>query len=403
MPSLDSPVAGTVILKPKRAQPFFGKHPWVFLGAIDRIEGDPQDGAVVDLHSSAGNFIARGFLNTKSKIQVRLYSWDAAVALNLDFFLERARTAIRLRHDILKLNSGPNSAYRVIFSEADGLSGMVVDRYGDWLSVQFTSLALIQRGDAIVEMLVAELGCKGAYLRTEKGIGKMEGVIVEDGLICGEMPPPELIIEENGLQFAVNLSEGQKTGYYLDQRDNRTAVARYCSGKRMLDAFSYSGGFGIYAARAGATEVTCVDSSDGALALAQRNAELNGCTQLTCEKGDVFNTLDGYGKQNRKFDVIVLDPPKFARNRGAVDDALRGYRRLYEVGIRLLNPDGILVLCCCTGLVTMDQLEEVISQVSVKSRRDVQILERRGSAADHPVSASCREGAYLKCLITRVS
>ena len=391
----------SVVLKPKRAQPFFGRHPWVYAGAIERIDGKPDDGAVVDLRSSVGNFIARGLFNSQSKIQVRLFSWDENRTLDDDFFRDRIRQAIALRHDILRLNDDPDAAYRVIFSEADGLSGLVVDRYGPWLTAQFTSLALASRREAIGKLLMEELGSKGIYIRTEKGIGKLEGITLLDGLLCGEPMPAEMVIVENKLKFAVNLTEGQKTGYYLDQRDNRTAVAKLCSGKRVLDAFSYSGGFGIYAAAAGATEVTCVDASEPALKLAARNAELNGFNNLTFEKGDVFGKLDEYASAKRKFDVVVLDPPKFARNRAAVNDALRGYRRLFELGLKLTDRDGVIVLCCCSGLIDIEMIEDVIAQVAMKAGRDVQILDRRGAAPDHPIAVACRESAYLKCVITR--
>ena len=258
----------------------------MFAGAIERKEGKPTDGSVVDVRSHVGNFVARGLFNSQSKIEVRLYSWDETAVLDREFFRARLQRAIAFRHEILKLNTGPNAAYRVVFSEADQLSGMVVDRYGPYLTVQFTSLALAERRTMLGELLMELLGAKGIYLRTEKGIGKLEGVTLHDSLLCGEAPPGEVVIEENGLKFAVNLSEGQKTGYYLDQRDNRAAVAAFAAGKRVLDAFSYSGGFGIYAARAGAVEVECVDASEPALKLAERNAELNGFSVLKFHKND---------------------------------------------------------------------------------------------------------------------
>ena len=257
--------------------------------------------------------------------------------------------------------------------------------------------------DALARILLEETGAKGVYLRTEKGVGTLEGVTLSDGPLLGDAPPGELVIEENGLRFAVNLAEGQKTGYYLDQRDNRAAVARYASGKRVLDAFSYSGGFGMYCGRAGAAEVECVDASEAALNLARRNAELNDLHQITVTQGDVFHTLDKYATEGRKFDIIVLDPPKFARNRAAIPNAMQGYRRLHQHAMKLLDREGILVSCCCTGLISHAEFEDLIVQVALDSRRDTQILERRGPAADHPVSAACRETGYLKCVVSRVA
>ena len=390
-----------VILKPKRAQPFFSRHPWVFAGAIESVSGDPADGDEVDVVSTAGTFIARGLFNSQSKITVRLYSWDEGVSLDRDFFRARFERAIELRHHVLNL-AGPDRGYRIVFSESDFLSGMVVDRYADWLAVQFTSLGLANRRDMLAELLEELLGPRGIYLRTEKGIGKLEGVELHDGPLRGEPPPRDLTIEENGMRFLVNLAEGQKTGYYLDQRDNRAAVARLCPGKRMLDAFCYTGGFGLSAAKAGAAEVLGVDASEPALELARRNAITNGLGPIEFANADVFRHLADLAAAGRKFDVLVLDPPKFARNRAAVPEAMKGYRRLHQLAMKLLDRDGVLVTCCCTGLITMSDLEELIAQVSVEAKRHLQILERRGPSADHPVAVTCRESGYLKCIISRV-
>ncbi len=389
-----------VILKPKRAQPFFGRHPWVFAGAIERLDGTPADGDEVDLVSHGGNFVARGLYNSQSKINVRLYSWQEGQPLDRTFFRDRLASAIHLRHDTLKLN-GSDAGYRVCFSESDYLTGMIVDRYGDWLTVQFTALGLANRREMIVDVLRELLNPKGIYLRTEKGIGKLEGLALHDQLLWGEPPPADLSIAENGMRFLVNLAEGQKTGYYLDQRDNRAAVGRMCAGKRVLDAFCYSGGFGLYAAKGGAAEVLGVDASEPALELARRNATANGLANVTFENADVFKYLGELATAGRKFDVVVLDPPKFARNRAAVPDALKGYRRLHQLALKLLDRDGVLVSCCCTGLITMTDLEELIGQVAVEARRDLQLLERRGASADHPVAVTCRETGYLKCVISR--
>ncbi|VTS02315.1 23s rrna methyltransferase : Uncharacterized protein OS=Planctomyces maris DSM 8797 GN=PM8797T_01144 PE=4 SV=1: Methyltrans_SAM [Gemmata massiliana] len=394
-------MSAKVILKAKRAQPFFGRHPWVFAGAIERVEGAPADGDEVELVSHGGNFVARGLYNSQSKINVRLYCWEADVPLDRAFFYSRISRAVQLRHDVLKLNT-PEGGYRVCFSESDYLSGMVVDRYGDWLTVQFTALGLARRREIIIDVLRELLNPKGIYLRTEKGIGKLEGVELHDQLLWGEPPPADLSIAENGMRFLVNLTEGQKTGYYLDQRDNRAAVARLCVGKRVLDAFCYSGGFGLYAANAGASEVLSVDASEPALELARRNANANNLSNITFANADVFKHLGELVASGRQFDVVVLDPPKFARNRAAVPEALKGYRRLHQLALKLLAKDGILVSCCCTGLIAMTDLEELLAQVSTEARRDLQIIERRGPAADHPVAVTCRESGYLKCLISRV-
>jgi len=389
-----------ILLKAKRARPFFGMHPWVYAGAIDSIDGDPKDGDAVDLVSHVGNFIARGFYNSQSKIRVRLYTWSAEVALDADFFRRQLAGAIHLRRDMLQL-MGPGRACRLVFSEADGLSGLTIEQYDRRLVVQFTSLAMAQRREMFANLLTELLGPDGIYLRTERGIGLLEGLDLQDGPLRGEAPGP-IVIEENGLRFQVNLAEGQKTGYYLDQRDNRQAVAKFAVGKRMLDAFCYSGGFGLHAVRAGAASALGIDGSDAALALARANADLNGITNIAFEKADVFNRLDRFVEEKERFGVIVLDPPKFARSASAVDDAIRGYRRLIGQALKLLEPNGVLAMCCCSGLITREMLHDLLAQEAAQARRPMQILESRGAALDHPVSAHCPETNYLKCVICRV-
>lgn len=399
-----------VVLKSRRARPFYGRHPWVYAGAVAAVEGGPADGAEVDVHSHAGNFVARGFYNSKSKIRVRLYGWSADRRLDRDLFRERLASAIALRRDILGLD-GAGKACRLVFSESDGLSGCTVDRYDRWLVVQFTGLGIAQRRDMLAELLVELTGADGVFIRTERGIGQLEGLELHDGPLVGTVPAEPVVIEEFGepggvnprsLRFLVNIAEGQKTGFYLDQRDNRQAVARFAKGRRMLDAFCYSGGFALHAARAGAREVIGVDVSEPALALARQNAQLNGLAGVSFVRGDVFNHLHVLRAAGERFGLVVLDPPKFARARNAIEDALRGYRRLQSLALQLLEPDGILVTCCCSGLITADMLEELLAQLAAEERREVQILERRGQAADHPVSTACLETSYLKCLICRV-
>lgn len=391
-----------VILKPKRARPFYGMHPWVFPGAIERTEGEPEDGGEVDLVSHAGHFVARGLYNSNSKLRVRLYSWKENENLDDVFFRSKIEAAIRLRREVLRLG-GPGKACRLVFSESDGVSGMVVDQYDRWLVVQFTSLALAQRRDRLAAMLQEASGAEGIYLRTERGIGQLEGLELQDGLLLGIIPDEPIVIEDHGVRFRVHLTEGQKTGFYLDQRDNRVAVAQLSRGRRFLDAFSYSGGFGLHARKAGASEAVCVDGSETAMSLVRDNATLNAMDQIRTEKSDVFAFLDREVAAGQKYGVISLDPPKFARSGGAVDEALRGYRRLQTQALKLLEPDGILAISCCSGLIAMQNLLELLSQSAADSKRTIQVLEMRGPSADHPVSATCPETNYLKCIICRVA
>jgi 23S rRNA (cytosine1962-C5)-methyltransferase len=390
-----------VVLRPRRARPFYGRHPWVFPGAIDRVEGDPADGSEVDLVSHVGNFVARGLFNARSKIRVRLYNWSPE-PLDEAFFRQRLDAALRLRGPILGLDS-PGRACRLVFSEGDGLSGLTVDRFDRWLVIQFTSLGLAQRRDLLADLLTESLHPEGIYLRTERGIGQLEGLELQDGPLRGAVPSEPISIEEHGLRFLVNLTEGQKTGFYLDQRDNRQAVGRLAAGRRILDAFCYSGGFGVAAGKAGASEILGVDVSESALALADANYRLNGIQdRVRLIRGDVFERLDTLVSDGQRFGMVVLDPPKFARAQNAVEDALRGYRRLQTQALRLLEPDGILVVCCCSGLITTEMLTELLAQLAREERRTLQILERRGQAPDHPVSVTCPESSYLKCLLVRV-
>ncbi len=389
-----------VVLQPRRARPFYGRHPWVYAGAIAQVQGEPADGEVVELYSHAGNFIARGFFNSQSKIRVRLYSWSAETPLDENFFRERLQMAVRLR-DVLGLNKS-GQACRLVFSEGDGLSGLTIDRYDRWLVVQFTSLGMAQRREMLADLLMESTEPAGIYVRTERGIGRLEGLELQDGPLRGQIPSEPIVIEEGGLRFFVNFAEGQKTGFYLDQRENRRAVAGLAAGRRVLDAFCYTGGFGLHAAQAGARHVLGVDVSEPALALARENARLNSFSNLSFVGADVFTQLDALQQAGERFGMIVLDPPKFARARNALEEALRGYRRLQTLALRLLEPEGFLVTCCCSGLITVSMLDDLLAQLAAEERRDVQILEHRGQARDHPVSAVCPESNYLKCIISRV-
>ncbi len=392
----------TIFLKPRRAQPFFNRHPWVFAGTIGRTTGDPQPGDEVLVRSAEGQFVARGLFNPDSNITVRLYTWDESQALYKEFWRARLDAALALRRDVI--NVADNTAYRLVFSESDGLSGLTVDRYGDWLLVQITSRALADRRDVLFDLLEERLQPRGIWLRTEKGIGESEGLKLADGLVRGEVPPRPLSIRENGLTFLVDVAEGQKTGAFLDQRENRLAVARLCSGKRVADLFCYSGGFGVTAAKYGAAHVTCVDSSQPALDAAKLNAEANQLVdRMEFTRSDVFKYLEHAKAAGEQFDVVVLDPPKMARSQSGFDQAMRGYHSLNAMSASLLRPGGILVTCSCSGRVSREDFELMLANVATSIRRPIQILESRGQPPDHPVSPNCPENSYLKCYICRVT
>jgi 23S rRNA (cytosine1962-C5)-methyltransferase len=390
-----------VILKPRKARPFFGRHPWVLDSAVDHVEGQPADGDVVDLMSDKGKFVARGVFNGHSRIRVRLYTWSAADLLDDDFWLRRIRAAAELR-DKLGYN-GREQAVRLVYSEADGLSGLIVDRYAEYLVVQVTALAIEKRLDQLLPLLSSVARPRGIVVRADRTMAKLEGLDERQHDGWGEAPTGPVFIQEHGLKYGVELGVGQKTGFYLDQRENRKAAAGYLRGCRVLDMFCYSGGFSLAAsALGGASEVLGIDSSQSAIALARANAELNSISNVHFEAGDCFDALDSLVHERRRFDAVILDPPKFTRSRRSVDEALRAYHRINRLAVDLLSPGGILVTCSCSGSVTREDLLYVLAGVAQQTGRDVQVLQQRGAAQDHPVSATCLESEYLKCCICRV-
>ena len=404
MNAAESLPAFVVTLKPRHALPFFKHHPWVFAGAIRSVQGNPQPGDEVVLNTHEGEFIARGLFNPHSQIRVRLYSWDQAESLDRTFWKARLQSALQLREALFG-RTGDVTAYRLVNSEADGLSGLTVDRYDRWLSVQFTSLAIARRQELLIELLGELAQPAGIVLRTEKGLRDVEGMEIADGLLWGEPPPRPLTVVEYGLKWEVDLTEGQKTGSYLDQRDNRRALARYVHGHRVLDVFCYAGGFGLGTlVWGGASEVLGIDSSEAALQLAQRNAELNGVAdRWRGERSDGFKALENLRDANERFDTVVLDPPKLTRTRAALPQALRAYHSLNRLAVSVLKPGGLLVTCSCSGLVTRDDFEQMLADVAIQSGRDLRIIEVRGAAPDHPVSAFCPENEYLKCYFCHVT
>jgi 23S rRNA (cytosine1962-C5)-methyltransferase len=391
-----------VVLKPKKSRPFYARHPWVLDSAVERIEGQSADGDVVDLLNEKGKFIARGLINSQSRIRVRLYSWNVDEHLDESFWRRRLETAIRWRSEIGY--DDPRGAARLVFSEGDRLSGLIVDRYADYLAVQVTALGIAQRMPQIAPVLQELTGAKGIVIRTEKGIRQAEGLDLRDGHYCGETPAGTVDIVDNGLRYSVDLAEGQKTGFYLDQRENRKAAAAYLRGRSVLDVCCYSGGFSIAAAAIGkADKILGIDASAKAVAAAEKNARANGITNVRFQSGDAFKTLEHFGESGEVFQAVILDPPKFARSRSSLAEALRAYHWLNRLALKVLARGGILVTCSCSGHVSREDFGDMLVGVSQQSHRDIQILEQRGAAPDHPVLTSCPEGEYLKCFICRVN
>ncbi len=389
-----------VILKKGKATPFLYRHPWVFSGAIADVETDTADGDIVSLCGSGGDFIAWGYYNSRSQIRVRLLSWNRDVLPDDGFIGAMIGRAIRLRRDILRLDSEGDS-YRLIHSEGDGIPGLTVDRYGSWLVAQIHSLALLRRTGPVIRALEEVSGIEGILLKNDADICKKEGIDVTWACLRGKEPDGPARIQVRGLRYDVAIQSGQKTGFYLDQRENRTAVSSYCGGKSVLDLCCYTGAFSMHAAKSGAVSVTGVDVSADALSAAESNASLNGIGSIRFVKEEAFKFLEECAPE-RKYQVIILDPPKFAPSRGGVENALSGYSRLNCLALKAIAPDGVLATCSCSGRVSMEQFTGALLEASKQSGRTVQILETRTQPQDHPVSVFCPETGYLKCLICRV-
>jgi 23S rRNA (cytosine1962-C5)-methyltransferase len=396
----------TVRLKPRKARPFYGRHPWVLDAAIASVSDRPADGDVVDLVGDDGRFIARGVINSRSRIRVRLYTWREDEPIDADFWRTRLLNAKALRETIGYLK--PNEACRLVNSESDGLGGLIVDRYGEHLVVHVTALAVERRLDELLPILVELFAPKGIVVRADEAMAKREGLKPSDGTsgdllrTWGDVPTEPVFIEEHGLRYGVDLAGGQKTGFFLDQRENRRAMAAYVGGRSVLDVCCYSGGFSLAAVKlGGAREVLGLDQSSRAVTLARANAELNGLPNVDFETGDCFKTLAKFAEEERTFGAVVLDPPKFAHQRSALPEAIRAYERLNGLALKLLEAGGILVTCSCTGSVTREDFLYILADTAAKAKRPLQILEQRGASPDHPVAASCLETEYLKCFICR--
>jgi 23S rRNA (cytosine1962-C5)-methyltransferase len=398
-------------LKPKRDKAIRNRHPWVFSGAVDRIEGQSQGGDVVVVRDSRGAFLARGYLNGRSQITVRLLTWKEEEQIDEGFWSRRLAASLARRRPLAA--DKDTNAYRLAHAEADRLPGLIVDRYGDFLVVQYLTLGVDVRRQALADALAREaqsagLAVRGIYERSDVEVRKQEGLAPVTGILVGEVPPPDLEVMEHGHRFGVDLAAGQKTGFYLDQRENRATLARYvrtvCApGATMLDAFAYSGGFGVYAARAGVGPITLLDVSGDALERARQNLARNGLerTEDSCEQGDVFEMLRLYRDQGRSYDLIVLDPPKFAPTRRHVERASRAYKDINLWALKLLQPGGYLFTFSCSGGVDASLFQKIVFGAALDAGREVQIVERLAQSPDHPVLLSFPESAYLKGLVCR--
>ena len=402
-----------VVLKSGRDKSVRNRHPRLFAGGIKQVDGKPKEGDVVDVLDNKGEWLARGIINQQAQIAVRLLTWDADETIDDAFWHQRVAAAVHRRNIDPLLRE--TNARRVIFSESDGLPGVIADDYAGHIVLQTSTLAASRARPVVTDALVQLLQPVCIVERNDEERLKHEHVQQSGGILYGAIPTGPVTITEHNEHFQVHLAGGQKTGFYLDQRPNRRIVQRYVTpGSRVLNCFSYTGAFGVAAAIAGAQQIINVDSSADALALARQNFALNQIdtnaanidaghperVSFVCD--DAFDDLRRRRARGEQFDVVILDPPKFAHNINQVDKAARAYKDMNRVGLALVKPGGVLATFSCSGVISAELLQKVIFSASIEAHRDGQILERLTQASDHPVLLSYPESEYLKGLIVRV-
>jgi len=395
-------IIAQVILKKGREKSVLNRHPWIFSGAIQRIEGTPQNGDIVDVWNNNARFVGRGIISHHSEIRVRILTWRQREQVDRTFWYKKIKRASEGR---AALENNPlTNAYRLVHAEADGLPGLIVDRYGPWLVTQFLSVAAERNKVHIVDALAEYTAPQGIFERSDTYTRELEGLVPVTGPLWGEVPPDLIEIEENGYRFLVDIKSGQKTGWFLDQRENRKRITPYLEGKEILNTFSYSGGFSVYAAGAGASRIINIDSSETAHQLAEQNMSLNdfGEREDIYAAADAFEIMRAYRDQRWTFDVVILDPPKFARSARQKRAASRGYKDINLLGMKLLKPGGTLITFSCSGVIDEAFFQKIVFGAAVDAKRDVQILERLHQGTDHPVLVTFPESAYLKGFICRV-
>lgn len=392
-------------LRPDRSKPVVQHHPWIFSGAIARLEGDPAPGDLIDIRASDGRYLATGYWNPRSQIQARILTWDEE-DIDRDWWIARLKRAIDGRAAIARDQA--TDAYRLVHAESDYLPGLIVDRYGDWLVLQALTLGIDMRKREIAAYLMELTGARGVYERSDVDVRGKEGLKASRGILAGSKPPESIHITEAGITLAINATDGHKTGFYLDQRPNRLLAAsltrRVGSDTRMLNLFSYTGSFGVHALAAGADSVVQVDSSADALAVAAQQLTLNQLDPGKVEhvQADVFDYLRELAAEQTQFEIVVCDPPKFAHTASQVDKAARGYKDLNLHAFKLVRSGGYLLTFSCSGAISRDLFQKIVFGALADSGRDGQILAHLGAGEDHPVALTFPEGEYLKGLLVRV-
>ncbi|QTG90923.1 class I SAM-dependent methyltransferase [Vibrio fluvialis] len=379
------------------------KHPWVFSRGISKIEGEPGLGDTVDVYTHEGQWLAKAAYSPHSQIRARVWSFEKE-AIDTAFFVKRIQQAQLLRDDLIERDG--LTGYRLIAAESDGLPGITIDKYQDFLVCQLLSAGAECQKDALVEALKQCFPTCSIYERSDVAVRKKEGLEERVGVLHGELPPKSVVIEENGVKISVDIVGGHKTGFYLDQRDSRFQSMKYVKNKDVLNCFSYTGGFGLYALRGGAKRVINADVSQPALDTAKFNAELNefdiSKKRAVFLNADVFKLLREYRDQGTKFDVVIMDPPKFAESKAQLNGACRGYKDINMLAMQILNPGGTLLTYSCSGLMDQVLFQKIIADAALDAGRDVKFIERFEQAADHPTDTAYPEGFYLKGFACKV-
>ncbi len=383
----------TVKLKHKEERRILRGHPWVFSNELERMTNEYGPGEIVDVLDSAGRFIGRGYINPRTLIAVRILTRDRE-EIDIDFFRKRISSARALRTGL-----GFGDSFRAVFSEGDGLPGLIVDKYADTLVIQSSTAGMDRLLDDILAALRSEYAPAAMVLRNDTSSREIEGLARETRIVHGDIAGP-VLIEESGIKYRVDVLEGQKTGFFFDQRENRLALREYVNGRRTLDCFCYVGAWALSAARFGASEVIGIDSSAAAVSLAAENATLNGLS-AQFRKADVFDELRAYDKHER-FECVVLDPPAFVKSRAKVREALKGYKEINLRAMKLLAPGGTLVTCSCSHHIDQELFREMLIDAAYSAGRQARLLEMRSQSRDHPILLAARETQYLKCAILMV-
>lgn len=392
----------TASLKPRKEESLQSGHLWIFSGALQQPPHWIEPGGLVDVKTSTGQFVARGYYNPRTNIAIRLLTHNIDQAIDVDFLRKRIRSAADLRK---VFDHDTTNTYRLINSEGDGLPGLIVDRFAEILVAQLHTAGMERLRSQLIDALLEETDTRGILLRNDSQSRRREGLEQEEPQVVTGGVPTQVTVRENNVLFLVDPWQGQKTGFYLDQRDKREALRKYAQAKRVLNCFSYSGSFSVYAALTSEkTRVTSVDISAPAIEAARQNFILNGLDPNHHQflVADVFEYLEQAQGAGEQFDVVVLDPPAFAKTRSARAQALKAYRRLNALAIQVLRPGGILLTCSCSGVIGMDDVLGVLSQSAQRFQRSVQLLETYTHGVDHPINLAMPETAYLKAVFCRI-